>query len=869
MRTKKLLILISIIALLATFAALGIISHADNESQTYTITWINANGEELEVDENVPYGTVPTYDGEEPTMEHNPQYTYFFAGWDKEISEVTGYVTYTAIYDSIVNEYTVTWVNYDGSELQVDENVEYGTSPYYNGLAPERESDKQYRYSFSGWDKEIDIVEGDVTYTATYDSIVNEYKVRWLGEGDELLAVYDVPYGTSPTYTGPEPTKEGNKEFSYVFLGWTNGVTVWDGDIDPITGDTIYSVVFESVVNEYTVTWIGDGGEELEVDEYVGYGTIPTYDGVTPEKSPTALYTYTFTGWDKDIDIVEGDVTYTATFKQKDREYTVTWQNPDGTTLKTDSVAYGKVPAYTGDTPTQNATAQFTYIFAGWDETPSAVTKDVTYTATYDSTINKYTVTWTNFDGSVLEVDTEVVYGTTPTYDGLSPTKTATAQYTYSFAGWDKTPGAVEGDVTYTATYSSTVNKYTVTWKNADGSVLKTNAVEYGTTPTYDGTAPTKAATAQYTYTFDKWDKSVVSVTGDVTYTATFSSTVNKYTVTWKNADGTILETDIVEYGTTPTYDGSTPTKVATVQNTYTFKGWSPAITSLTGDITYFATYTATEVFYTVTWKNYDGTVLETDTGLRFGETPVFDGKLPAKASDETYDYVFAGWTPTLGTVKGSTVYTAKFKAREKVVETSEVTETSEITETSEVTETSEKVTTEETSETETTEKVTTEVTTETVTTEKVTTEETTAEETTNVTETEPVILDADSVWDPNAENADDGLTFISSANYKDFVEVRINGRKLDGKFYVVREGSTIVVIGRAYLETLPNGTYTIEIVSKTGTAKTTFIVVNSNVPAENNTASALEIVMIIVVIVLAVVVVVMVVVLVIKKKKR
>lgn len=64
----------------------------------------------------------------------------------------------------------------------------------------------------------------------------------------------------------------------------------------------------------------------------------------------------------------------------------------------------------------------------------------------------------------------------------------------------------------------------------------------------------------------------------------------------------------------------------------------------------------------TVTWKNHDGTVLETDTNVEKGSVPEYNGDTPVKAGTAEYAYEFDGWTPEVGAVQGDTVYTAKFR---------------------------------------------------------------------------------------------------------------------------------------------------------------------------------------------------------------
>lgn len=368
----------------------------------------------------------------------------------------------------------------------------------------------------------------------------------------------------------------------------------------------------------YTVTWTDEDGTLLETDT-VDAGDMPVYKGVTPTKAATAQYSYVFSGWTPEISSAAADVTYKATYTATTNEYTITWKNYDGTVLETSQEKYGTVPTYSGETPIKEGDAEHSYVFAGWkaiaaDGTQSdivAVAGDAVYTAVYAESVKSYTVMWINDDGKLLQKDEDVLYGTTPVYRGETPAKTATAQYTYTFAGWTPTVDKVTGDVTYTATYKSETNQYAITWRNADGTVLRTDKIDYGVTPSYSGETPTKTGDAEYSYIFKGWSPELVPVTGDAVYTAQFDMKKNIYTVTWKGADGVVLASSQAEYGTVPSYSGETPTKANDQYFSYIFTGWSPAISqdsTVTSDVTYTAQFARQSLYaYTVTFDANGG----------------------------------------------------------------------------------------------------------------------------------------------------------------------------------------------------------------------------------------------------------------------
>lgn len=222
----------------------------------------------------------------------------------------------------------------------------------------------------------------------------------------------------------------------------------------------------------------------------------------------------------------------------------------------------------------------------------------------------------------------------------------------------------------------------TRTYANWDGTVIKEVTCVDGVPQDTAPTGVTRTSTAQYSFTFAGWSKSMDAQTADPdaldnvladrTIYAAYSRTVREYTVTWKNSDGTVLETDTgVLYGTVPTYNGSTPT-----YGGQTSTGWNPAVAAITGNTVYTATYKAR---YTV--KFYNGSTLLDSVTVEEGSNAVYTGDTPVSPTDASM--AFLGWTRTSGgssadanALKNITANTSVYAVFESAIAIEEIDDT-------------------------------------------------------------------------------------------------------------------------------------------------------------------------------------------------
>ncbi len=619
---------------------------------------------------------------------------------------------YTASYKGWQNNdwkpVSMSKVYYDEQERSIDEQSFLWNNGWKGNIRNEYRYDERGRRSmiatYVGWDNSTNYWKGSnkTEYTFNTNGSTNFYIIYKWGGSDW---VYE--YRNSFSYDGSENEIEHIVE-QYANNGWVNqtknekeykgGTLVKNNEYTWLNNTWTYKSRNEQTYDEdaqaklrreilgtwnsgglisfednhyfypcdpryHTIRFLDEDGTLLEAKQ-VAEGEVPSCDE-TPTKIADTQHEYTFTNWSPEVVAATGDATYTAIYTATHRKYMITWLNEDGSQLSQAPVAYGEIPAYNGETPTKESSAEFSYVFSGWTTEPVAVIGEATYTAAFTATKRSYAITWLNEDGTQLS-QTTVLYGEIPAYSGETPTKKSSAEFSYVFSGWTTEPIAVTGEASYTASFTATKRSYAITWLNEDGTQLSQATVLYGEIPAYNGETPTKESSAEFSYAFSGWTTEPVAVTGEATYTAAFTATKRSYAITWLMDDGSVIDQAEVEYGSTPAH--ANINKESTAKYTYTFKGWSPEVSTVTGEASYIAQFDSVINKYTVTFYFEDGVTVIKSTEVAYGEMPSID-ITPSRVAEEHYYYVFAGWSPEITEVTGDVNYTANFNKKPKEYE--------------------------------------------------------------------------------------------------------------------------------------------------------------------------------------------------------
>ncbi len=427
--------------------------------------------------------------------------------------------------------FKVEFFDWDGT-LIVSLSAEKGA----DAVAPEHPV--RLGYLPDGWDTDFTNVQKDLTVTALYTPTIVGQKFTDLDSAMLLAA--------ESSYTVHLYVYVGNAPHNPPLLVHYTLTDISDTDLATLQGNQNWSTFFTNLDNATTANLSNYIG--LSASQYYGNGKVSLND-LGSNVYEVKVY------------LKEGSIATT---------YTVHYVDGDGNTVFPSVTKSGDV----GDIVTESAPAAAGYVTPA-DKTITLGFSGNVITFVYIS--NAYTVTWNNYDGTQLEQDLNVLYGATPSYDGATPTRAATAQFTYTFDGWTPAVSPVTGNVTYTATYTAAANAFTVTFVDFNGTVLGTDRVRYGNA----ATAP--ADPAREGYTFTGWDIDFDNVTSDLTVTAQY--TIITFTVTFVDFDGTVLDTQEVTFG------GAAQAPADPARDGYTFTGWDVSFNPVTSNLTVTALY--------------------------------------------------------------------------------------------------------------------------------------------------------------------------------------------------------------------------------------------------------------------------------------
>ena len=647
----------------------------------YTITWKDQYGTELRIDNPVHYGDPVSY-GPNPTKESSIDTVYTFDKWSPDIVKtVEGNATYTALYKETVRQYSIKFIDWDGTAL----NGENGELYDYNTPSKNIKTPTNYSregWSFVGWGTISDVKE-DKVYQAQYK--INKYTITFKGYSDfEGNQPISIPF--TAEYGAPVILPTGNKRVGYDFVKWSGNIP----QTMPATNDLVFEAQYE--IQSFKIIFDKKNGESPVVDTY-NYG-----EKIILPSDPE-LKGNNFIKWLPDVEnFATKAETYVAQYEP--RIYTLTFIGCTSFEENFDdkvefSVTYDTT---TPDYPIEQL-AREGYNLIGWEtEKPSKMPdRNVTIKAIYE--IQKFQINFIDHDGKLVAPSGEYKYN-----DKLEPL-TNLERTGYGFTGWlPEVQTTVQAKADYEAQY--TPKRCQAIFKNDDDPYwdYDPKGFDYDGSPYYSGSIPLKGSSNEENFSFSGWvlesekDKEDATLyqsdalpkinvnnvpkvlTEGVTFVARFEASIRYYTIPFKyiytglpTADGPsptdypeskVIELDF-EWNESiiPPTDEKMNTEVGAPVG-YTFNGWNTSPTTRSAEI-YDENKNQTEMHkslgvidkdtkeniyyviwsinkYTVTFANY---VIKSSDGTDYESFAISNGY--RKSSSITYNYGSTPNTPS------------------------------------------------------------------------------------------------------------------------------------------------------------------------------------------------------------------------------
>ncbi len=631
-----------------------------NFTNQYTLTVIS------------PHGTV-TQTPDQPTYTYGTLVAlsmgtvdtgYTFTGWSG------GGCTGTDPCNVTMNSNTEVTANFQGDPVNLTIETAAGgaitadlAGPYHYGDIVTLTATADPGYAFTGWTGDLSgitdnpaqlTLDGDKTIGATFELQNLVTLTINQAAGGTITAASEGPY-----HNGDTVTLTATADSGYSFTGWTGDAS---GTTSPVTitldGDKTVSATFTQ--DTYTLTIVSDHAPVTKSPDQETY----TYGQEVTLTMGTVADGWTFTGWSSNVVdnkvTITADTTVTADFTQNTYTLTVVSDHGSVTAAPVGPYAYNQTVTLT------MGTVENGYTFTGWSGGGCTGTDPCTLTITADTTVtaaftqNAYTLTIVSDHAPVTKSPDQETY----TYGQEVTLTMSTVADGWTFTGWSS--NVVDNKVTITAdttvTAAFTQNAYTLTIVSDHAPVTKSPDQE---TYTYGQEVTLTMGTVADGWTFTGWSSNVVdnkvTITADTTVTAAF--TQNTYTLTVVSDHGSVTAAPVGPYA----YNQTVTLTMGTVENGYTFTGWSgggctgtdPCTLTITADTTVTAAFTQNA--YTLTIVSDHAPVTKSPDQ----ETYTYGQEVTLTMGTVADGWTFTGWSSNVVdnkvTITADTTVTAAF----------------------------------------------------------------------------------------------------------------------------------------------------------------------------------------------------------------